>query len=168
MKLTVSIIAAIDESNALGANNALLWDIPEDVALFKQLTLRCPVIMGKKTFESLGNKPLTNRLNIVLTHDKKFSKKDVYSANTLSSALRIANKIGDEEVFIIGGGEIFKQVLDEDLVDTMYITHIQKTYKEATCFFPKINAKKWKVVKEEEIKTKNGLKVIFKKYEKIK
>lgn len=167
MKTKVSIIAAIGDENELGANNDLLWEIPEDLALFKRLTLRSPVIMGRKTFESMGNKPLANRHNIVLTRDKKIFKKDAYVSNSLSSALKLAKKLADEEVFIIGGSEIFKQVIDEDLVDYMYITHVHKSYKEATCFFPKISSKKWKKVKEEEKKTKSGLVITFTEYEKI-
>ena len=163
----ISIVAAIGEDNSLGANNKLLWDIKEDLAFFKRLTTGCPVIMGRKTFDSMGGKALPNRLNIVVTNDKKFTKKDVYVANSIASALKIAKKIGEDEIFVVGGSEIYKQVLESDLVDYMYITHVHKEFKEATVFFPKISSKKWKTVKEEEEKTKSGIKVTFSEYERL-
>lgn len=163
----VSIVAAIGDDNSIGANNKLLWEIPEDLSFFKRLTSGCPVIMGRKTFDSLGGKALPNRLNIVITSDRKFFKKDVFVVHSIASALKLAKKIGEDEAFVIGGGEIYKQILEEDLVDFMYITHVHKSFKEATVFFPKISSKKWKVVKEEEQKAKSGLKFTYTEYQRL-
>lgn len=163
---TIYILAAIDENNAIGHKNKLLCSIPEDLARFRTLTDDRPVIMGRKTYESLGCKPLPHRMNIVITSTpEKYERKGVIFATNLTQALKMAKKIDREMVFIIGGGEIYKQAMEE--ADVLLITHIKEKFKEADCYFPKISSRKWKKTKEEEIKeSKNGIKYQQIQYEK--
>lgn len=163
----VCIIAAVSENDAIGAKNSLLWDLPEDLKHFKDITLGHPVIMGRKTFESLNKKPLPGRTNIVITSDKNFQQKGVISVNSLEAALKVAKKMDRDEVFVIGGGKVYEEAME--FAEYLYITEVHREYSSATVFFPKISSKKWKLVKEEETKkTKNGtLKYTFKEYEKI-
>ena len=152
----ISIIAAISENRALGKDNKLLWHIPEDLARFKELTTGHPVIMGRKTFESLG-RSLPNRTNIVVTRDKMFEIPGVVIARSLEEALETAkreenkenkenrvNKV-NREIFIIGGGQIYEQAIK--FADKLYLTLVEGEY-EADTFFPDYSEFK-KVVLEE-------------------
>lgn len=127
------IVAAIDEKRGLGKNNDLLFRIPEDLKRFRQLTAGKPVIMGRKTFESIG-RVLPNRTNIIITRDKNYKAAGTIVAHSLEEALRQAQgKPGKDEVFIIGGGQIFAQALP--LVDKLYLTLVEGDYGADT-FFP--------------------------------
>ena len=130
----ISIIAAIGKNNELGKKNKLLWSLPADMKHFKEITSGHAVIMGRKTFESIG-RALPNRKNIVVTRDLKYKKDGVEIVHSLEEALGLF-KDKDEEVFIIGGAEVYKQAMS--FADKLYITHIEAEDKDADTFFPEI------------------------------
>ena len=128
-KQIISLIAAIGKNRELGFKNDLIWKIPEDVTFFKKTTSGHTVVMGQRTYESIG-RPLPKRKNIVLTRDRKFKAKGCLIAYSIDEALEIA---GDEEVFIIGGGQIYAQTIK--LADKLYLTIIDKD-APADTYFP--------------------------------
>lgn len=135
--MNISIIVAIAHGGVIGKDNQLLWKIPEDMKWFRTITTGHPVIMGRKTFESIG-KALPNRRNIIITRDVNYKKDGIEIANSLEEAINLCEN--SDEVFIIGGGEIYKQAIP--LVNKLYITHVHKEY-DADTFFPEINASDW-------------------------
>jgi dihydrofolate reductase len=143
----ISIIVAVSEDFGIGKNNELLWHIPEDMKRFKNLTYGHNVIMGKKTWESLPKKPLPGRKNIVLTDDPLESIDFSITAYSIEDALSKCGK--DEEIFIIGGGSIYRQFMA--LAGRLYITHIHKK-APADTFFPEIDPEIWEPVEKEEHK----------------
>lgn len=130
----ISLIAAIGKNNELGKNNTLLWHLPADMKHFKDITTLHTVVMGRKTFESIG-RPLPNRRNIVITRDVNYKKEGVEVVHSLSEVLDLFPD-KKEELFIIGGAEIYKQAFP--IADKLYITHIEAEDKEADAFFPEI------------------------------
>ena len=151
--MKISIIAAIGKNRELGKNNDIPWHIPEDFKRFKQITSGHSVIMGRKTWESLPIRPLPKRYNIVITRDLGFKiegmmKGDNFRiANSLEEAIKIASsKQGNDEIFIIGGGQIFEQALP--LVNKLYLTVVDGDF-DADTFFPDYSEFK-KVVFEKE------------------
>lgn len=139
MTLAISLIAAMAENRTLGAGNRLLWHIPEDFRHFKTLTMGKPVIMGRKTQESIG-KPLPGRPNIVVTRNKGWSATGVTTAATLEDAFKMAENMGFTEVMVIGGAEIYAQALP--FATSVYLTHIHKVYT-GDVFFPALDPKVW-------------------------
>lgn len=127
----ISMIWAMGLNNALGCKNRIPWYIPADFAYFKKITMGKTVIMGRKTFESIG-KPLPGRKNIVITRDTDYNPEGCTTVNSIQKAM---NFIGEEEVFIIGGAEIYKEFLP--LSDRLYLTLIEKEF-EADTFFRKL------------------------------
>lgn len=144
--MTISIIVAASENNVIGKDNKLLWRLPADLKYFKEITTGHHIIMGRKTFESLG-KPLKDRTNIVITKNIAFRAEGCIIVNSLKWALEIAEKKGEQEVFIIGGGEIFKQALS--LTNKIYLTKIFHQF-EGDTFFPTLNENEWLLEKNEE------------------
>lgn len=143
---TISIIAAIGKNYELGKNNDLLWHISADLKRFKKITSGHPVIMGRKTFDSINNKPLPGRRNIIITHSLDYSYPNVEVVHSVDDALK---KIGvDEEVFILGGATIYKQLLP--VTDNMYLTQVDEEY-EADTFFPNFDHRHWKITEIIEI-----------------
>lgn len=133
----ISIIVAMDEKRGIGKNGGIPWHIPEDLKRFKAITSGHPVIMGRKTFESIGH-PLPNRTNIVVTRDKKKTISGTIMANSLEEAIRLAQgKPGSDEISIIGGGQIYAQAIR--LADKLYLTIVEGTY-DADTFFPDYSA----------------------------
>ena len=161
----MNLIVAVDKLWAIGKDNDLLVHIPEDMSFFREKTLNQVVIMGRKTLESFpGQKPLKNRINIVITKDKTYKKDDVIIVNSIEEAIKEANK-HSKEVFIIGGGAIYRQMLD--YCDTAYITKINVISTDADTFFPNIDAKQnWEVVEESNEKEHENIKYKFVKYKK--
>lgn len=160
----VTIIAAIAENNALGKDNQLIWYLPADLKRFKKTTINHAVIIGRKTFESLG-KPLPNRTNILITRDKDYDVKGCIVVNSLTEALKAAKKI-DENPFILGGAEIYKQaMLFADKLDLTFVHH----KFDADVFFPKIDKKIWKETSREVFKAddKNKYDYSFVTFERI-
>lgn len=135
----ISIVVAMARNRAIGLDNQLLWHIAEDMKFFKSLTSGGTVVMGRKTYDSIG-RPLPNRRNIVITRNADFRAEGVEVVSSIEAATKLAEL--DEKVFIIGGGEIYRQAID--LVDTLYVTLVDRDY-EADTFFPTIDEKKWSV-----------------------
>ncbi len=161
----ISLIAAIGKNNELGKENKLLWSLPADMKHFKDITTLHTVIMGRKTFESIG-KPLPNRRNIVITKNVNYKKEGVEVTNSLAGALDLI-KNNNEEIFIIGGGELYKETMP--VADKLYITHIDAEDKDADTFFPEIIPIVWNKVKHEEHEAdeKNPLPYTFSIYERF-
>ena len=140
----VSIIVAIAQNGTIGDKNSLLWHIKEDMRFFRTTTSGHAVVMGRKTFESLGSRPLPKRTNIVITRaDRAFE--GALTAHSLEEAIRLAE--GDEEIFIIGGAQIYREALR--IADRMYITRVMHDYEGDTSF-PDIDLSEWELVSEEK------------------
>jgi dihydrofolate reductase len=131
--MIVSLIVAVSSNNAIGKDNQLLWHLPNDMKFFKMITWAMPVIMGRKTFESLKGKPLNGRLNIVITRQKDFSAAGVVVVNSLEQAINVAAEKDYKESFIIGGGEIYAAALP--IANKIYLTRVEANI-EADTFFP--------------------------------
>lgn len=136
----ISAIAAVGKGLELGAGNDLLWHLPDDFSWFVQHTRGKPVIMGRKTMQSLG-KPLKNRLNIVITRNPDYAIEGFYAVDSLEKALEYVKSQYDDEIFIIGGGEIYKQSLD--VLDKLYITEVDGFFPGADTFFPEYDKTRW-------------------------
>lgn len=147
-KSTISLIVAASENNAIGKDNQLLWNLPIDLKFFKNTTWGMPVVMGRKTFEAMG-KPLNGRPNFVITTKKDWKAEGASVSSTIEDALRDAESANCKEIFITGGGEIYKQSMD--LADKIYMTRIH-TQIEGDTFFPEIDEKKWQLEHVTEIK----------------
>jgi len=152
MKPEIAIIVAKAADNGIGCSDGLPWHMPEELKYFKQRTLGKPVIMGRKTFLSLGDgkvgKPLKGRANIVLTNNG-FFQEDIHIKNSLDEgielAIEIAKKDGQDEIMIIGGANIFKQAIKK--ADVIYLTQINhRDFPETNTFLPKEYFEGWKVV----------------------
>jgi dihydrofolate reductase len=138
MKISIVVAAALD--NAIGKNNDLLWKLPADMRFFKNLTWGMPIIMGRKTFESMRSKPLPGRINIIITRDPSSWQRveGVLVVSSLDEAIAIARGTDCKEVFVIGGGEIYRQALG--ITDAIYMTRVEALYPEADTFFSEIDA----------------------------
>ena len=123
----VSIIVAMSKNRVIGDSNALIWHLPEDLKRFRQLTTGNTIVMGRKTYESIG-KPLPNRRSIIITRDPDYSVDGCEVVNSLEEALLLSNS----DCFIIGGGEIYRQAID--LADRIYLTLIDKKFEGDTSF----------------------------------
>jgi dihydrofolate reductase len=141
--MIISLIAAASTNNVIGKHNELPWNLPADMRFFKNTTWGMPMIMGRKTFESNGYKPLPGRINIIITRQKDFKAKGVVIVNNWNDAMFVAKDADCKEVFVIGGGEIFKDVINK--ADRIYMTRIH-TIIDGDAFFPEIDTKKWKQV----------------------
>jgi dihydrofolate reductase len=138
--MTISLIVAASENNVIGVNNQLPWHLPNDLKFFKNLTWAMPVIMGRRTFESMG-KALNGRVNIVITSQKDALFENAVTVNSIKDALFVAGDGDYKEVFIIGGGQIFNEILSR--ADKVYLTRVHTTI-EGDVFFPELN-KDWKL-----------------------
>ncbi len=136
--MSLSIIVAMARNRTIGVNNTLPWRCPEDLKHFKALTMGHHMIMGRKTFDSIG-KPLPGRTTVVVTRDRNLKIEGCVVAHSLQDA--IAACAGDEEIFIVGGAELYRQALP--LVDTMYITEIQQEV-EGDAHFPDFSKREWR------------------------
>ena len=139
--MIISLVVAASENNVIGKDNKLLWHLPNDMRFFKNTTWAMPVIMGRKTFDSLG-KPLTGRTNIVITRQKNWKSDGVKTVKSLDQAIIAATETDAKEAFVIGGGEIFDQSIQR--AQRLFLTRVH-TVIEGDTFFPEINAKHWKL-----------------------
>ena len=138
---TISLIVAIAQNGAIGKDNQLLWKIRDDLKLFKATTNGHVVIHGRKSFESIG-KPLPNRSNIIITRNREYQPNGAFVTHSLNEALELAYQIEqNNEVFILGGAEIYRQALP--LVDKLYISHVHASFPDADTFFPKFDLSQW-------------------------
>jgi len=159
-----TIVVAMGEKNEIGFNNQLLWHLPKDLKHFKDLTSGHPVIMGRKTYESIG-KPLPNRTNIVVSRKKDWFEEGILIVGSIKEAVKFAKKI-DEEIFIIGGGNIYEQTMEA--ADRLEVTLV-KADLEAEVYFPKIDPEIWKKIAEtcHEKDDRNQYDFCFQTYEKV-
>jgi dihydrofolate reductase len=136
--MTITLIAAAAENNALGKDNQMIWRLPDDFKRFKQLTTNHYIIMGRKTLESM-NGPLPNRTNVVITRQPEYTHDDCIIVNSLEDALAACPQ--NEEVFVIGGGEIYKQSIAK--ADKIELTRVLGISPDADAYFPEINSDEW-------------------------
>ena len=142
--MKITLVAAIASNNVIGKENSLPWNIPEDLKRFKQMTSGHTILMGRKTFDSIG-RPLPNRQNIVMTKDENFEREGIKVINDFDEALELI-KESNEDVFVIGGSKIYE--LFEPVANSLAITRILKDF-EGDAFFPDINWELWQIEKEE-------------------
>ena len=142
--MKITLVAAIASNNVIGKENSLPWNIPEDLKRFKQMTSGHTILMGRKTFDSIG-RPLPNRQNIVMTKDENFEREGIKVINDFDEALELI-KESKEDVFVIGGSKIYE--LFEPVANTLAITRILKDF-EGDAFFPDINWDLWQIEREE-------------------
>ena len=162
MTANLTIVVAIDAQRGIGVNNTLPWHLREDLQHFKRTTSGHPIIMGRKTFDSIG-RPLPNRRNIVITRNADWRHEGVDAVTSLEEAIRLA---GDGEAFVIGGAQIFAEVLP--VTDTLIVTEIDKAFACDT-FFPQIDPQQWKeVARETHHSEENGCDYAFVTYRKIR
>jgi len=143
--MIISIIAAVAENNVIGKDNDLIWHISEDLKRFKRLTSDHPIVMGRKTYESLPFKPLPKRKNIVISSQKGLKFEGATVVNNIEDALAECDP--EDEVFICGGAIIYNCFID--IADKMYITLVYKEF-EGDTFFPEIDLDKWKLLQSSE------------------
>lgn len=162
--MIVSAIAAVSKNGVIGKNNEVPWYLPADIKFFKNTTLNHHVIMGRKTLDSIVN-PLPKRTNIILTRDPFFIASNVIVAHTMDEALDIAEQNEEEEVFILGGAEIYE--LSLPYLDKLYITEVEVEVPDGDTFFPEVDWKEWKLISQEphQPDEKNEFAYNFKIYE---
>ncbi len=141
--MPVSVIAAVAANLVIGDAGKLPWRLPDDLARFKRLTMGHPVVMGRSTFQSMG-KPLSGRLNIVLTRNARLSLPGCQMARSREQAIAMA--AGDQELFVIGGASIYELFLP--VAGRMYLTHVEGNFPGDT-YFPRVRWEEWRVTKEE-------------------
>jgi dihydrofolate reductase len=143
--MRISLIVAAGENNAIGKDNQLLWHLPNDLKYFKNTTWGMPVILGRKTFESIAGEPLPGRINIIVTRRPDFDphKHDVWVVNNLNDAITKAKSTDCKEIFIAGGGEIFREAMP--VANRIYLTRVHATFENATVFFPAFNKSEWRL-----------------------
>lgn len=142
----LSAIVAMDENRVIGLDNKMPWHLPADLKHFKTVTAGHPVLMGRKTFHSIG-KPLPNRTNIILTRDPQFSAQDCLVVSQIEVALSMANELDQNEVFVIGGAEVYRQLLPR--VQRLYLTIVHHQFHGDT-FFPEWKAEEWREISREK------------------
>ncbi|MDO6675273.1 dihydrofolate reductase [Tenacibaculum sp. 1_MG-2023] len=159
----ITLIAAIAKNNALGKDNDLIWHLPADLKRFKKVTTGHAILMGRNTFESIG-KPLPNRTSIIITRNNNYFVDGCLIANSIEQAIELTE---GKDAFIIGGAQIYKEALKQNLVDRLDITVLYHEF-EADAFFPEIDKTIWKEVAREDFKAdeKNKYDYSFVSYEK--
>ncbi len=161
MPAHLTIVVATDNKNGIGINNTLAWHLPEDLAHFKRTTSGHPIIMGRKTFDSIG-RPLPNRRNIVITRNKEWQHAGVEAVPSLDAAKAL---VGDNQAFIIGGAQIYADTVAQ--VDRLIVTEIDKSF-DCDAFFPAIDPKLWReTARETHHSEANGFDYAYVTYERI-
>ena len=143
----ISLLVAAANNNAIGKNNQLLWHLPKDMKFFKNTTWGMVIIMGRKTYESV-DKPLPGRVNIVITRQKDWKREGVWVAENLADAIEQAKTTNCKEIFIIGGGEIYKESMP--LADKIYMTRVDASFEDADTYFPEIDKEVWTLTSEQK------------------
>lgn len=163
--MITSIIVAASENNVIGKNNQLPWHLPADLKYFKNTTWGLPIIMGRKTFESIG-KPLPGRENIIITRNSDYKATGATVVHSITGAIRVAESLDVKEMFIIGGAELFNSTLD--LVQKIYLTRVHTTVG-GDVFFPSLNMENWKMTSEIKMEPdeKNEFPLSFQVWDKI-
>ncbi|HWV69578.1 dihydrofolate reductase [Chitinophaga sp.] len=163
--MRISIIVAASENNVIGINNMLPWRLPTDLKYFKSTTLGKPIVMGRKTFESLG-KPLPGRPNIVITRQSDFRPEGAYVVGSVEEGIEKAKSFGGDELFITGGSQIFEQAWP--LVERIYLTRVYAVV-QGDAFFPQLDGAEFELVTDErhEADEKNQYSFSFQVWERV-
>ncbi len=146
--MIVSLVVAASTNNAIGKNGQLLWNLPNDMKFFKNVTWAMPVAMGRKTLEALGSKPLNGRLNIVITRQDNYSEPGFTTVANIGNSVLLAQRNDYKELMIIGGGEIYTAAMP--IADKIYITRVHATFNDADAFFPEIDQHKWRLTSNQD------------------
>ena len=164
--MIISLVVAAANNNAIGKNNQLLWRLPNDMKYFKNVTWGMPVVMGRKTYESLG-KPLAGRKNIILTKQGGWKVDGTVAVKSFDDALFLAREMDVKEVMVIGGGEIYRSVFEK--ANRIHMTRVNAVFEDADTFFPEIDPSVWKLVsqKKYEADEKHKYNYSFQVWEKI-
>ena len=163
--MKIALIVAMDENRGIGKDNDLMWHLPADMKFFRETTTNHIVVMGRKNFESIPEKyrPLPKRENVVLTRNSSFKAEGCLVAHSMEECLNLFPENDERTLFIIGGGEIYRQALEMNILDELYITHVNKSY-DADTFFPKFDLKEWTVnvlfEKEKDDKNRTSFSVV--------
>ena len=162
--MIISSIVAVSNNHAIGVDNDLPWHMPADLKYFKEKTIGHHVLMGRKSFDSVG-RPLPGRTNIVVTRNKEWNNSSVIVVHSIPDGILVAQNAGVEELFILGGSNIYFQT--QELWDKLYLTKINTEISNATAFFPELDMEKWKLSREEPHKAdeKNAFDYNFCLYE---
>jgi dihydrofolate reductase len=165
--MTISAIVAVAENNAIGRDNQLPWHLPDDLKFFKKTTIGKPVLMGRKTYESMGGQ-LKGRLNIVISRQHLSLPEGVLLYHSITEGLERMQSENTDEAFIIGGGQIFEETMS--VTDRLYITRVHTNIDDATAFFPHVDHTHWKLSWEErhEADEKHKYAFTFQRWERIK
>ncbi|MEO6948458.1 MAG: dihydrofolate reductase [Ginsengibacter sp.] len=140
--MNISHIVAASENNVIGKNNELPWRLPKDFKYFKNKTWCMPIIMGRNTYESM-KKELPGRRNIVITSRKDWHPENIEITNNINDAIKKAKESDTNEIFVIGGGEIFKQTMG--IINKLYLTRVHTVIEDGDTFYPDIDKYKWKL-----------------------
>ena len=161
----IIIIAATAENNALGKNNDLIWHLPADLKRFKKVTTGHHILMGRNTFESIG-RPLPNRTTIIITKNENYVQEGCLIANSVEQAIEMAHE--DDQIFIIGGAQVYEYAMKHDFADALDITLVHHEF-DADVYFPDIDPSIWKRVEREDFiaDEKNKFDYSFIRYKKI-
>jgi len=164
--MIVSAIVATAKNNVIGINNDIPWYLPEDLKYFKKKTLNHHIIMGRKSYESIG-RPLPKRTNVIVTRDPFYIASNCLVTHSVEEALKLALDNNEDEAFIIGGGEIYKLAMP--FIDRLYLTTVDLEV-EGAVFFPEIDESEWDLISEEahEADEKNKMRYVFKVLERKK
>jgi dihydrofolate reductase len=141
----IAIVVAVADNHVIGKDNQLIWHLPADLRHFKQKTMGHPMIMGRKTFDSIG-KPLPGRTTIIVTRQQNFKAEGCLVAHSVQAAIEIGSELDTEQVSIVGGAEIYKQAMP--FVDTLYLTRVHHTF-EGDTYFPELPEKEWQQISAE-------------------
>lgn len=146
--MLLTLVVAAATNNAIGKENGMLWNLPNDMKYFKNVTWAMPVLMGRKTFEALGNKPLNGRANIIITRKKNYKPEGVVVVNKIDDAIFFATQNDYNEIMVIGGGEIYEMIMP--IATKILITRVHHSFTDADAFFPDIDEKKWKQTSKQD------------------
>jgi dihydrofolate reductase len=163
--MIISLVVAAAKNNAIGKDNKLLWNLPNDMKYFKNVTWGMPVVMGRKTFEALG-KPLQGRKNIVITRQPGWKVEGTIPVKTLEDAIFLVKEMDVKEMMVIGGGEIYKMAFEK--ANRIYLTRVDAEL-EGDTFFPSLNPQHWHLVsqKNHEADEKNSYNYSFQVWERV-
>ena len=139
--MNFSFVVAAAENDAIGKDNGMLWHLQNDLKFLKNITWAMPVLMGRKSFEALDNKPLNGRANIILTRKKDYKPEGVVVVNNIKDASFFAEQNDYKEIMVLGGGEIYQMLLPK--ATKIYLTRVHASFPEADTFFPSIDEDKW-------------------------
>lgn len=151
-KLKISLIVGIGQKNEIGHKNELLWRIREDLQNFKRITMGHHILMGRKTYDSIG-RPLPGRNNMILTRQESFQAEGCEVYTDLEAAFRKAEKAGETELFVIGGASLYEMTLEQ--ANRIYLTRFHGTKSEADTFFPEIKAEEWESIEKTDFPQKD-------------